>query len=102
MSRAQISWKSQNEDGEKIEVYSEKVGDRWMFYRRPGRYDEWLPHTNPTLEDWLILLDNVQRRIQRKWFRPEEELRLIKKIQQTFPSEDLAEHGVTLPEEAKR
>jgi len=100
MSRANITWKSELPEGEKIEVYAEKVGDRWLFYRRSGRYEDWKPHAEPSLEDYLTLLDGVQRRIKRRWFRPEEELLLIKKIQKTFPDVDLSEHDVVMPSDA--
>jgi hypothetical protein len=40
---------------------------------------------NPPLEDWLALLDSVQRRINRQLLRPEEEVRLRKIIMELFP-----------------
>lgn len=96
MARANISWKSELPDGEKIEVYAEKIGDRWLFHRRSGRYEDWRPHESPSLEDYLTLLDGLQRRIQRRWYRPEEEPLLVKKIHTVFPDADLSELGVPL------
>jgi hypothetical protein len=37
------------------------------------------------LEDWLALLDSVQRRINRRLLRPESETRLRKIILERFP-----------------
>lgn len=99
MSRANITWRSETEEGEKCEVYAEKIGDRWLFHWRAGRYEEWRPYSKATLEDWLILLDNVQRRIKRRWFRPEEEGRMLKKMVELYGVETLEGRGVVVPEE---
>jgi hypothetical protein len=39
----------------------------------------------PPLEDWLELLDAVQRRINRRLLRPEEEDRVKASIRERFP-----------------
>jgi len=41
------------------------------------------------LEDWLELLDAVQRRIARRLLRPEEESRLKQTIRELYPEADL-------------
>jgi hypothetical protein len=89
MPKAQITWKSVSDEGEKREVYATRMGDRWEFYARPGRYDDWQPLEDPSLEDWLELLDGVRRRIPRKWFRPEVEGQLIAMIRARFPEAEL-------------
>jgi hypothetical protein len=61
------------------------VGREWIFYRREKRFDQWAQIEHPPLEDWLALLDSVQRRINRQLLRPEEEVRLRKIIMELFP-----------------
>lgn len=85
MAKAEISWRRTTEDGEKVQVYAQHIGDRWKFFIREKRYDPWQPMKNPPLEDWLELLDSVQRRITRRLQRPEEEARLKKTIRELFP-----------------
>jgi hypothetical protein len=85
MAKAEISWKRVTEEGIKLQVYVQHVGREWLFFAREKRYDQWQPVENPPLEDWLELLDAVQRRINRRLLRPEEEARLKKQISEKFP-----------------
>ena len=85
MAKAEISWKRTTEDGEKVQVYAQHIGNQWKFVMRGRRYDNWEPVKNPPLEDWLELLDSVQRRISRRLQRTEEEARLKKTIKEKFP-----------------
>ncbi|MBL9171642.1 MAG: hypothetical protein JNN07_28190 [Verrucomicrobiales bacterium] len=84
-ARAEISWNRRNEDGEKVQVYAHRVGDRWDFFIRRKRFDNWEPYPNPLLEDWQELLDGVERRIHRRLQRPEELVRIRKLIKERFP-----------------
>ena len=88
-AKAEISWKDRTADGLRREVYAQRVGGEWRFFVREKRYDPWeaLPH--PPLEDWLELLDAVQRRITRRLLRPEEESRLKQTIRELYPEADL-------------
>jgi hypothetical protein len=86
MGKGIISWKGRTEEGEKREVYAKHVGVDWKFFVREKRYDEWEPLENPPLDDWLELLDGVQRRIARRLVRPEEEERVKKKIREAYPN----------------
>jgi hypothetical protein len=88
-SKAEISWKCRTAEGERREVYAQHVGDRWFFYEREKRFDQWQLMKAPPLEDWLELLDAVRRRIGRRLVRPEEEGRLIKSILERFPGASL-------------
>jgi hypothetical protein len=45
----------------------------------------WQAVAEPPLEDWLALLDAVQRRINRRLLRPEEEERVRRSIRKRFP-----------------
>jgi hypothetical protein len=85
MGKAEISWKRRIEGGTRRELYARHVGDRWLFYIRERRFDPWQALPDPPLEDWLELLDGVQRRIQRRLLRPEEQLRIQKAISERFP-----------------
>ena len=85
MPKAEISWKRVTDEGVRIQVYAHHVGRDWLFFRREKRYDQWQAVEQPPLEDWLELLDAVQRRINRRRVRPEEEERLRKIIRERFP-----------------
>lgn len=89
MAKAEISWTDLGDDGVKHQVYAQHVGDRWIFYQREKRYDQWQRVEKPSLEAWQQLLDAVRRRIQRRLLRPEEETRLKATIRGIFPDEEL-------------
>jgi hypothetical protein len=89
MGRAEISWKTRDEEGQKREVYAKHVGDNWIFHVREKRFEDWEPLPKPSLDDWLELLDGVKRRIGRRLLRPEEEARVKQLIREAFPDEPL-------------
>ncbi len=89
MAKAEISWRRRTEDGERLDVYAQHVGDQWLFFAREKRYDQWERVPQPPLEDWLELLDAVRRRINRRLLRPEEEGRLVKTIKERFPEAEV-------------
>jgi hypothetical protein len=89
MAKAEISWKRVTEEGIRIQVYAQHVGGDWRFFARERRYDQWESIADPPLEDWLELLDSVQRRINRRLLRPEEEGRVKKSIRERFPEAKL-------------
>ena len=89
MAKAEISWKRVNEEGLKLQVYAQHVGKDWRFFAREKRYDVWQAIPEPPLEDWLELLDAVQRLINRRRIRPEEEARVKKSIHERFPDAEL-------------
>jgi hypothetical protein len=89
MAKAEISWKRVNEEGLKLQVYAQHVGKDWRFFAREKRYDVWQAIPEPPLEDWLELLDAVQRLINRRRIRPEEEARVKKSIRERFPDAEL-------------
>ena len=93
MAKAEISWKRVNEDDITIQVYVQHVGRDWLFFARERRYDQWQRIKDPPLADWLKLLDAVQRRINRRLLRPEEEARVIKSIRERFPGAKLTKRG---------
>ena len=89
MPKAEISWRRVAEDGLRLQVYVQHVGKEWLFYARQKRYDRWQELKEPPLEDWLELLDSVQRRINRRLLRPEEESRVRSSIRERFPEAKL-------------
>lgn len=89
MPKAEISWKRVTEDGVRLQVYAQHVGRDWRFYVREKRYDLWRRVEEPPLEDWIALLDSVQRRINRRLLRPEEEARVKQSIRERFPDAEL-------------
>jgi len=89
MAKAEISWKRITAEGIRLQVYARHVGRDWRFFARERRYDQWQAIADPPLEDWLELLDSVQRRINRRLLRPEEEARVKKSIRERFPEAGL-------------
>ena len=89
MAKAEISWKRITAEGVRLQVYARHVGRDWRFFAREQRYDQWQAIAEPPLEDWLELLDAVQRRINRRLLRPEEEARVKKSIRERFPEAPL-------------
>jgi len=89
MAKAELGWKRINEEGEKIQCYAQHVGGRWLFYWRYRRYECWEALPNPPLEDWLMLLDAVERAANRRRFPPEEPLKIRKRISELFPGTEL-------------
>lgn len=89
MPKAEISWKRRTPEGGKVEVYVKHTGGRYRFFVREKRFDRWEPLEKPALDDWLLLLDSVQRRVQRRRLKPEEVDRVRNSIRELFPEEDV-------------
>jgi hypothetical protein len=89
MAKAEISWKRLGPEGERLEIYAQHVGDRWIFYKRERRVGDYAKFENPPLEDWLALLDAIRRRAARRLLRPEEVNRVSKRIRELFPEADV-------------
>jgi len=89
MPKAEISWKRTTDDGEKLQVYAQRVGGEWLFFRRERRFDQWQPVAEPPLEDWLELLDAVQRLITRRRYQPDDEEHLRRRIRERFPEAEV-------------
>ena len=85
MPKAEISWKRVTEEGEKLQVYAQHVGREWKFFHREKRFDVWQPIKDPPLEDWMALLDAMQRLITRRRYQPDDEVRLRKQIRERYP-----------------
>jgi hypothetical protein len=86
MPKAEISWKRRTEDGERLQVYAQRVGGRWLFYARHRRYDRWIFQEQPLLEDWRELLDALRRLVNRRRYQPDEIARVEQAIRERFPA----------------
>jgi hypothetical protein len=89
MAKAEISWKRTTDEGVRLQVYVHLTGGQYRFHVRQQRYDRWEAVDDPPLEDWLELLDGVERRIRRRLLRPEEADRVRRCIRQRFPDHHL-------------
>jgi hypothetical protein len=87
--KAEISWKRVTDDGEKIQVNAQRVKREWKFSQRAKRFDQWMPVAEPPLEDWLELLDAVQRLVTRRRYQPDDENLLRRQIRERFPDAEV-------------
>ena len=85
MPKAEISWKRRTEEGEKLQVYAQRVGGEWRFFQREKRFDQWQPVADPPLEDWMELLDAVQRLVTRRRLQPDHEEHVRRRIRERYP-----------------
>ena len=65
--------------------FAQLVGCDWRFFSRQRRFDQWQALKEPPLEDWLELLDAVQRLIARGRLQREDEDRVRRRIRELFP-----------------
>ena len=89
MAKAEISWKRVTDDGIKLQVYAQHVGREWKFFRREKRFDLWQEMPEPPLEDWMELLDAMQRLVVRRRYQPKDEEDVRKKIRDRFPEAEV-------------
>jgi len=85
MPKAEISWKRVTDEGVKLQVNAQRVGGEWIFSQREKRFDQWQPVAEPPLEDWLELLDAVQRLVTRRRLQPIHEEHVRRRIRERFP-----------------
>jgi hypothetical protein len=89
MPKAEISWKRVTEEGQKLQVYAQHIGREWKFFHREKRFDQWQPVVEPPLEDWMELLDAVQRMVVRRRYQPKDEEDIRRKIRDRFPEAEV-------------
>jgi len=89
MPKAEISWKRVTDEGDKLQVNAQRVGGEWRFFQRGKRYDQWQSVAAPPLEDWLALLDAVQRLITRRRLHPVHEELVRRRIRERFPEAEV-------------
>lgn len=83
--KSEIGWKRQLEDGERLEIFARKVGGEYCFFTRARRFDRWEAQPKPPLEDWLELLEAVERRVVRRLLQPDDVDHLKQRIKERFP-----------------
>ena len=88
MGKGEIAWKGQFEDGRPRQVYAKCVRKVWRFFERGKRFDPWRPLQHPSLEDWRMLLDGLERRAQRRTMSAEDVQRIQRRIKELFPELD--------------
>jgi len=89
MPKAEISWKRVTATGLKFQVYARRIGREWRFFAREKRFDQWQAVAEPPLEDWLELLDAVQRLVNRRRLQPDDEERVRQRIRERFPEAEV-------------
>jgi len=89
MPKAEIRWKRVTDEGQKHQVYAQRIGGEWVFYHREKRFDQWQPVAEPPLEDWLELLDAVKRLITRRRLQPVHEEHVRRRIRERFPEAEV-------------
>ncbi|MBL8804007.1 MAG: hypothetical protein JNN27_18530 [Planctomycetes bacterium] len=85
MARDNIEWVRKNAEGEKIEIKAHQIRERWDFYWRPGRTWGWNVLETPLLEDWLEVLDGVERRVHRRQYPLDEPAKVRRLIRERYP-----------------
>jgi len=88
-AKGEIGWKRRDEEGNRVKICAEPAGDRWRFYRQYRRFEQWEEIPEPPLEDWLNLLDAIQRRIARKKIPEGTDRKLARLIKTLFPEADV-------------
>ena len=89
MAKAEVSWKRETPEGVRLQVCAQLAGCDWRFFSRERRFDQWQAMKEPPLEDWLELLDAVQRLIMRGRLQREDEDRVRRRIGELFPGAEL-------------
>ena len=89
MPKAEISWKRETEDGDRLQVTAQRIGGEWRFSHRRKRFDQWQPVADPPLEDWMELLDAIQRLVTRRRLQPVHEEHVRRRILERFPEAEI-------------
>ena len=83
--KSEISWRRHDAEGNRVEVYARRSGGVWKFHARAKRNDLWQPVPQPPLEDWLSLIDALERRMARRLVTPDEVARVRRALKERFP-----------------
>ncbi len=90
MAKSEIGWRKVTEEGVKMQINARLRGGEWTFLEREKRFDQWEVIKDPALEDWQELLDGVRRRIPRGLYPPTEEKKILQRMRELFPDEDIS------------
>jgi len=83
--KGEIGWKRMTPEREKLNVIARRFGGEWHFFHQPQRFDDWQPVENAPLEDWLELLDAVERRMPRGKLSTQDVEHVRRRIRERFP-----------------
>ena len=64
--RQKIGWTERDADGVQWKVEASRNRNEWTFVRRAHRRDDWEKIDRPSVESWEMLLDNLERKYQRR------------------------------------
>lgn len=84
-AKAEIGWVRHTAAGEKIQVFARPVGREWRFFIRQKRFEDWQRVNAPLLEDWMELLDALQRLVVRRRYQPDDVERVQQMILERYP-----------------
>lgn len=87
--KSEIAWRRTDDDGNRLEVYARRFGGEWLFHHRARRHDLWQEVPDPPLEDWLLLFEALERRVQRRLTTPAELSRVRQAILERYPEAKL-------------
>ncbi|NJN06140.1 MAG: hypothetical protein HC814_06945 [Rhodobacteraceae bacterium] len=88
-AKAEFGWTRKLEDGTKLSVSVQLVGNRWRFFHQTKRFERWEPVVEPPIEDWLELLDTVERLVPRRRYVPDDVERIRRTIREKFPEAEI-------------
>jgi hypothetical protein len=81
----EVQWTDNDpETGEKRFVSVERFANRWKFWVRFRRREDWQTPKRVTREMWEELLDALERRYQRREGVSEDDLASVRKILMTY------------------
>lgn len=89
MPKTEVSWTREDAEGIKRRYTAHSVGGRWTFRTQAARFDPWTELAEPSLEDWLELLDGVERRVGRGLAQAREAAQLRRHVKGLFPGAEI-------------
>jgi hypothetical protein len=87
--KGEIGWRRNTPEGGRLNVVAKRVGKQWRFVCQTTRFEKWEPMPDPPLEDWLLLLDAVERRVQRRKQMPDDLELVRRRLRERFPEHKL-------------
>lgn len=87
-AKTEVGWTTPGPDGVKRHVSAHKFGGVWIFHERPkrkGKDIHWKEIKTPTLNDWLDLLESLERRAARDLTPPDQVDAVRNRIRECYP-----------------
>ncbi|MBM3877011.1 MAG: NADP-dependent isocitrate dehydrogenase [Verrucomicrobia bacterium] len=83
--KGEVGWTRRTPEGAKLKVIARRFGGDWHFYHQVQRFDDWEPVKDAPIEDWLELLDAVERRMHRRKHSPQDVAHVRRRLIEKFP-----------------